>query len=76
MLRRCTASLGFLLKDVQDIDDARELDRVHRPVGIAVEVSTTSSTPAPPKPLSGFADGCFSPIWAIKIAYVSIGLTS
>src|SRR5574344_1817453 len=38
--------------------------------------STTSTTPAPPKPFIGLASGCFCPTWAKCSAYPKVSCTA
>jgi hypothetical protein len=58
----------FLLKGMQDINQASELDGIDGTVSIAVEVIDDFKDTRPPNPLSALADGCSSPCSASSIA--------
>jgi hypothetical protein len=60
-LRRCGASLRFLLKDVQNIDRALEMNRIDRPVGVRPIPLDNFNDPCPAKPFRGFAAGSVKP---------------
>src|SRR5829696_4874354 len=64
------ALLGFLLKGMKDIEDARQAHGVYSPVGVAVEiVDDFQRTLRPPNLFRALAAGCSPPSSASLIAW-------
>jgi hypothetical protein len=67
LLGRLLPLLRLLLKGMKGEDNPLQLDRVDRPVRVAVELVDHLEYPGTPeasKPRSGFASGCLLPAWA------------
>ncbi len=60
-LWRFDASLGFLLKGMQNVNSCLELDRIYGPISIPI-VSRDNFNNTRTNPVRGLASRCFKPI--------------